>query len=736
MTMTGRFIGAKAGTIRLEHRSGQAAHAEVLHFSDESVTFQVPNGLSGLWDLVVSNGIDTTVERDWCTFDALPLGAIGEATEVDLVGVYRDTLDTPTAIQFDGCLWVFGMKDTLDLFSDCYDCSSGTWNNTPDPPGKSYTQQTPLIVDGVLWVFHVTREGFVEYSKYNSAAKEWSEKTLVPNVLTNRDWAVGVAYNNVVTPGRIELFYNWDLNRNCGGGISRTYTDNHGQSWSTPETVIYGATEGPDALFWESAVYWDSTQNATISVPNATLLSYKIRDGIAVSYLQDGKLIYTGNYSVVTPGWLPKLADLGEDFIAVLSSDGNLQPAIRKMSKATGMWESIWKPIPYFGGYANFNPTGAVGMTKVVDPLSEGGYRYDTYFYLFYGHTVSGLTYEHNEWKMTIVEYPGYYTEPNPPVPVDFSSELQDTFYLWPVIGIMDAPPFVLNGHSIDEYDCIPAPECTRAEFGAGSGTEVEVGLGASIGPYFETGQMSPVKIQISAEINVDVNKDVTKTEKQVDILFRSLEGSIMVFYVVPEVQTHTYQWYDHTEEEAGKAVYVVELLKLTLQNMIFDPRESPCPGCLNMPDSYWSSFPTHAADADLDRLSTYNTVPTEPALFDSTATWNSGGQAVIEWAADQSTSLETGVGIEFKIGMGGLIGGGVQGSFELHLTTTTSFMTNANTYLVNFDAEKAGDIRRFVANGFWLQPNESGYWLPVNRQGLGDKPWFITYYVSGIQQY
>ena len=262
------------------------------------------------------------------------------------------------------------------------------------------------------------------------------------------------------------------------------------------------------------------------------------------------------------------------------------------------------------------------------------------------------------------------------------------------------------------------------------------MGLGGSIGPYVETGEHCKLKLEISAEVNADVNQEITKTEERVDVLFRSLESNIMVFYLTPEVQTHTYQWYDHGDVETGKDFYVVELLKLKLDTLIFDPRESPCPDCDNMPSSYWESFATHAAETDLDRLGTYDTVPTEDAFFNSSGTWNSGGEGQITWTADASQSLEVGLDIDFKIGKGGKIGGGVEGSFTLHASTSTSLMTDANTFLVNFDAEEEGDIKHFSVDGYWLSPNDSAYWVPLNRQGMGDKPWFITYYVGGILEY
>jgi hypothetical protein len=32
---------------------------------------------------------------------------------------------------------------------------------------------------------------------------------------------------------------------------------------------------------------------------------------------------------------------------------------------------------------------------------------------------------------------------------------------------------------------------------------------------------------------------------------------------------------------------------------------------------------------------------------------------------------------------------------------------------------------------GRWLAPDANGLWVPRNRQGMGDNPWFITYYID-----
>jgi len=74
-------------------------------------------------------------------------------------------------------------------------------------------------------------------------------------------------------------------------------------------------------------------------------------------------------------------------------------------------------------------------------------------------------------------------------------------------------------------------------------------------------------------------------------------------------------------------------------------------------------------------------------------------------------------------------IGLGVEGSFEMRVTTSTD-KTMTVTATIPYPDSAAPTIEYFRVEGYWLAPDASGYWVPENRKGLGDAPWFITYCV------
>lgn len=729
VTVTGKYLGNDAGTVRLENRRGEAAQVEVSSWSMESITFQVPTGLTGMWSLVVSNEVAEATEHSWCTFEACPEGASREPAAVSLVGVAHETKDTPAPIQFEGVLWVLSAGGDTDLIADGY-TNLQEWDNMPDPPGKSYTTPAPVIVNGILWLFSTAKDGTIEYFKYDSDDKVWSDPVKVPNVSTENNCPVTVAYNDADSYDRIELFYY------SGGKIYRTYTDNRGGSWSTPASVV-SANWGPSAMFWESAVYWDSTNSVTVSVPNATILAYPYSSGIKVSYLQDGTVIHTVTKSTSSTleYFRPYLVDLGEDYLAVVCSDLSCEPGVRKISKDTGKWESTWRPISN-PKTCCWSTTGAIGVQKVADANSVGGYRYDTYFYLLWGKNDGGL-FDDDEWTISQIEYLGYYVEPEDPVACNLADSVEDTFYLWPLIGIVDAPPFVANGTNIAGVDC-DLYSCTRAEFGTEASSYVTLGGSASAGLYVETGEHCPAKVEISSEVNASINTEKTLTSKREDELYRDLEGTVMAFYLTPEFQTHTYEWFDNGDTATGKYFYVVEMTKLDMTKKTFGPSELPVDDALYVSEPYWDDFTSHVADTDLARLDTYSYSPTETAWFSSSGDWAKSSPGAIVWTGTTATETEGELDIEFKVGKGGKIGGGVEGSFTLHTSLSTELTAEAQIHLINTDASNAsrGDVESFHAIGYWLAPNADGYWVPRNRQGMGDKPWFITYQVTGIQMF
>ena len=138
-------------------------------------------------------------------------------------------------------------------------------------------------------------------------------------------------------------------------------------------------------------------------------------------------------------------------------------------------------------------------------------YRLDTNFYAI---VENNPVADEANWELVKCEYLGYWMPTGLPNYVDFAGgdlpqsqvneRLEDTFPNWPIIGIIDMPPFVLNGNE-------------TCEDWSACGTEVEVnystttteGLSGeySAGAYMETGKKSPVTFDASAGYAGDLKK-------------------------------------------------------------------------------------------------------------------------------------------------------------------------------------------------------------------------------------
>jgi len=156
------------------------------------------------------------------------------------------------------------------------------------------------------------------------------------------------------------------------------------------------------------------------------------------------------------------------------------------------------------------------------------------------------------------------------------------------------------------------------------------------------------------------------------------------------------------------------------------------------MPPTYFdlAKFPVHKRADDWERLDSYP-MPTNAFWntfwFQDTLNWmNSQGQGIV-WDRTTNTTKTTSNSIEYKVGVGyeKILGVGVQGSWEATTETKTTMTTSAEVHIEN---PYPGPISHFTVVGRWLEPDSSGYWVPVNRQQMGDVPWFITYGVTNVR--
>jgi hypothetical protein len=76
--------------------------------------------------------------------------------------------------------------------------------------------------------------------------------------------------------------------------------------------------------------------------------------------------------------------------------------------------------------------------------------------------------------------------------------------------------------------------------------------------------------------------------------------------------------------------------------------------------------------------------------------------------------------------------GFGIEGEFSCGWETRATVDNHSELALV--PGSSVGEpFHPFRVDAYWLKPDPNGYWLPLNRRGSGDAPWFITYRVSDI---
>jgi hypothetical protein len=257
------------------------------------------------------------------------------------------------------------------------------------------------------------------------------------------------------------------------------------------------------------------------------------------------------------------------------------------------------------------------------------------------------------------------------------------------------------------------------------------------VGPFIESGEKSPIKIETSYSYAQEhANGAESKTIFN-STLYRGEKSPVMVYYLTPEVEVHHVRWYN--PDPTTNYMYPMLVTTNTIaQCWSFDPTALPTPeGAIGISAPYFdlTRFPVHKQSNDRARLATYAT-PTN-AFWDAywyagTINWMDSQEQSIQWLYTTNYTEKTDQTVKYKFGSSvvGLLSMGVEGSWETTTKTLTTVTTSAAIHIDNY---YPGPITQFSVEGRWLEPDERGYWVPRNRQGMGDKPWFITYGVYGI---
>jgi hypothetical protein len=300
---------------------------------------------------------------------------------------------------------------------------------------------------------------------------------------------------------------------------------------------------------------------------------------------------------------------------------------------------------------------------------------------------------------------------------------------LFPVVGIIDAPPFVFNGGSVgDNGTTVTYSEATE------TGEKKEWSVKAGV--YVETKEKCPIDgelhIGLTKEESETINVSIATTYSASTKYFYPEEKpyNVKVFYMAPMTHITRYLFYKNDGTPTEREIDVVNITGASLLSRAV-PRTQ-----LKVNNDY---FPQHTAGD----LRTYEEVP-DTLIY--SGTYKTCGYS---W---EYTDTPTGCGITqiltkekakggyvtLKIGVNimQIVGAGFEGEFNIKFTQTTTFTSSLQTIFANPEANKAGDIIWFGVTVYWLDPNKDGYWVPENRKGLGDAPWFITFNVPNYAKY
>ena len=479
---------------------------------------------------------------------------------------------------------------------------------------------------------------------------------------------------------RIELFYY----KYKSNSIYWVYSDDKGLHWSTPAQVAGLGTisSAPSATFFRKSedtgfvlLAFAAHTTPDIDDPDNVYTNvFAVKDGVK----QGTQPLWWSTYRSSKPF----IGHLGEDYIGVVFVNGPLdQIDVAKMNKKTEAWN--YDPLVPYCQDSKRSPSFAVNMEEHEDDNAPLGVRYDAIAYVFWSKDRGAIG---TGAYMSSAEFLGYWEEESQTDTLDTSdeNELASMFDLWQVIGIVDAPPFVLNG---DDYiqSCTEAL-CTNSIFTISQENATMFGYDMSVGVFMETGEKSPVKMELTATVAEKYESKHKQTEEIKDTLYRSKYGNVLIYYRVPTFEIHHMRWYDLTGTPTQNFIHKVDIVDSVVWSMKFDPREFPYADLNGMPEHYFGSeFPIHASEdetapGDSARLATYDEAPTDPVWFDGSETWSRNGDASIEWIDETEETRTASFEVTYKFGVNvkDYVSFGTMGSFAVHVgSTVTTILSN-----------------------------------------------------------
>ncbi len=637
-------------------------------------------------------------------------------------GLYPVVKENATALYYNNRLWAFllGPQNAVSATDfilyrqlDSVTNSWGKYNELKDSKGKgiraAYAVSPILAFDQFLYVFFVepTAPYGVYYTKYagpNETGQDtWDPPVAVPGALATSE--VAPVYNTETKA--LEVYY---LTQEA---IYYSKTTN-GLDWTASSRLqtSYMTHATPVAL---SAAFVQLGTAKTVKTMLATSAANQQIDIFFVDGKDPSSVIHyplpEANKATARPG----LVNLGQGQVILMWKNPNDQIVMHTFREGLGergTWdetETVWTDKTEWG------PTGAVFFQR-LDPENLEGY-----FIVFWGqyhYNTATLTFR-KDIQAHIPATPLGWWRRTKVLTTDWA-QLPELSDLYPIIGILDAPPYAKNGKTAEDNK-------TFVEYGNTQTGVTNTTISVKAGVYVETLPNNPLKLEVQSGVYGDTSSAVTLT-KGVNYSLRTLDPcQARVLYLAPVIQMTTYEWIDPvTQKPSGEAFYLPNVIDVSILSK---------PINANTDTNYANLTCLHHTSGELN---TYNhVIDNNDILLKNSGTWDdaeASGHMAINLVQGQTTGLGYGGYVSFKIGyqVPGMIGAGASGEFKMYTSTSYTVTDSTKLYLDNPHATNVGDCNLFNATLIWTKADAK--WAPQHRQGLGDTPWIITYTVTGIQ--
>lgn len=739
VTVDGAYFGSKPGWVWLESLSGAVRLCAIKWWEDGSITFDVPSGLTGLCHLFIQNQVGIHQDSFWGTFIKKPVNppVVG--------GTYQgpQTHTTASCVYFNGLLYAFYSTEdgSGDYIHYRLRHEDGSWESDAHDvkidgttmQGKAIVQ--PVVADGTLYLFFTGLGGKLDYAYLDNATGTWKGYWRVgTDDIVDPDAHFAAVYNMVRE--RVDVYYVPDGTND----LTFISLDLVANRWSTKQKVTTQSSMQPSV----SAVFYQTGASTYVTYVAVALdhqaVVYRVVDAAIQQTDKDSR------WTVNSSGNAPWLVDLGEDRMALLwgnkASSGDHDIWYHVFDKATQAWTG--SPVKEISGSANsWSPTGVVHYIKATDSTSCAGAKWWAYGYVVWGEHIG---FDDN-WIFTGATTEGWWTCVGNPSETVFGNYEKDSFSTWPVIGVIDLPPFIINSSTTDpNFPCASEFDCTRVEFTASTTTKDVVEGNLEAGGYFckEAKKKSPLTFDFNIGATGSMGNETTFKVENVNTLIRNTEGLIMALYMAPKLTTYQFEWYNMDKEATGIYTYPVRMTGTTTLARTFNPERGPCwvdesTPCTGVTLPYMESayLHVHEGATDTERLGTYGIPPSTYTNISSVGSWNQSASSDVTWEGEKTNTRSAGGYFKFKIGASFAkargIGGGVEGSIDVKYTSQTSTGVKVTTFIRNPEPVHSTDIGHFDVTGYWMDMSQTGYWIPKHRAALGDAPFFITYSVANI---